>query len=77
MSSARRTALQIELLQDMLDARGQHGVYTMDRHYESTTFAALRRRGLIGFYVLPRKWMATKYKITPAGRAAIAKATQP
>jgi hypothetical protein len=66
--------VQIDLLQSMRDARGKHGLYTMDRHYEATTFRSLHQQGLIGFYVLPRMWVATKYKITPAGRSALCQA---
>ncbi len=64
--------LQIEVLREAMTARCRHGLYTMDRHYEMTTFKSLRRRKLLGYYVLPQKWLATRYKITPAGRSALA-----
>lgn len=65
------TKAQVETLQFLADNRGKHGVYTHDRHEEETTFASLRRRRLIGYFLAPRTWVCTRYKITPRGRRAI------
>lgn len=72
MDEVKLTKAQRETLDFIAANRGARGgVYTMDAHEEATTFRSLHRRGLIGLYVLPRRFIANAYVITPAGRAAL------
>ncbi len=64
------TARQRDRLEFLAENRGASGCYAQTASTERT-LEALRKLGLVGHYVAPRPFIATRYKITPRGRAAL------